>query len=184
MIFGSAPTTQAQTTNRQDSLLQIKEYLAMRKSQIEALVPALDALQKEYFQRNGFTTPGDYARKQVQLIDSIIDSINRGESEKTVIYNLREMFSRIELRLFEQDIKSLIESGRTVLPSELAEIPQYLNRQVSDHEAQQAIAKQKEKERLKRVAVAKLEAEKQLRRKRLAEEFGLSEEAIFAKNAD
>ena len=183
-IFSRPLANQAPTADTRDPQQRIKEYLEMRRKQVEALVPSLDILQTGYYRRAGITIPADLARKQIQLIDSVLGNINSGSPKETIIYNLKDIFSRVELQAFYIDIESLLATGKTVLPLELADFPAYFEKKAAEQEAQKVRAHQQEKARMKAAASARMDAGKQAARQKLAQELGISEEAIFAKNRD
>lgn len=161
--------TEAKTVVEIPHKKALTAYLEMRKAQIEATIRINEMLFSPMFPVGD--SPAKIARAQADMLQGLIDQIN--ENSPVALTNLREIFLRPELRIFKDDIDSLLAKGQTVMPRELSDFAGYFDMkkvELLEHQAEIARAR---KEHQKATIEAQKTAELVARRKKLADELGI-----------
>ncbi|HEX9677410.1 hypothetical protein [Nitrososphaera sp.] len=149
---------------------EIVQYCKTRISQLEAIKPIL-----ELWAVAGYYafSPHKRCQSQIEMLKSIIEQLEKEPTEHQR-KNVEWLSRSNKIVPFGRDIRSILETGRQVLPEALAMISGFLAEENRRKKLEQA---QREHERNKQQKIdrqAKIEDEKRRRREALEAELGIS----------
>jgi hypothetical protein len=149
---------------------EIAQYCKTRIAELEAVIPVLELYAvRGYYAYN----PNRRAARQIELFKAILAQIESKESEQFVAQNVKRLAEGPILVPYGRDILSIMRTGKPVLPSELSEIAQFLEKEKKEAEAERIRLGIQRKAREKQELEKKVQAEKQAKLAQLAEQTGI-----------